>query len=311
MANGEWDPGTAEGLSRRTALVTGGNGGLGYQAALRLAVHGWRVLVGSRDAGRGAAAVAAIRALVPGASAGVVGVDLADLSSVRAAASGLVRDDVELDLLVNNAGVMAVPSRRLTAQGLELQIGTNHFGHFALTGLLMPLLLRRAGSRVVTVTSVAHRWGRLDLADLHCRRRYSPWRAYGASKLANAVFTVELGRRLALTGAGTLSIGAHPGIAATNLGTAGPTLGGRSLFAAPTAWGMRRVGQSPVAGCGPILRAATDPDAVGGSCYGPQGMAELRGEPGPVSFRRLACAERLGQGLWSESERLTGVTYPF
>ncbi|MFI5868283.1 SDR family NAD(P)-dependent oxidoreductase [Streptomyces sp. NPDC051546] len=309
MANGEPGARSDQAASGRTALVTGGNGELGYQAALRLAADGRRVLLGSRDAGRGNVAAAAIRVLVPVSSVAVIGVDLADLESVRAAAAGLVRDEESLDLLLNNAGVMAVRSLRLTAQDLELQIGTNRFGQFALTGLVLPLLLRRPGSRVVTITSVVHRWRRPDFANLRGERRYAPWKAYRASKLANAVFAVELDRRLKALGGSVLRLSAHPGVTATGLGSAGPSLGGGSLLAASTAWGLRLVGQKPLG----RLRAAPEggarPSGGRGELLRPQGVAELRGAPGPVPFGRSVHDPSLARRLWSESERLTGVSY--
>ncbi len=206
----------------RTALVTGANSGIGYYQALELARHGAHVLLGCRDASRGAAARSAIVVEVAAARVEVAALDLADLTSIGHLAGTLVAGADGLDLLINNAGVMAVPDRHTTAQGFELQFGTNHLGHFALTGRLLPALLRRPGSRVVTVSSLNHRMGSIRLDDLQSERHYGRWRAYNQSKLANALFTLELDRRLRAAGAATLSVGAHPGFSHTQLQFRGP-----------------------------------------------------------------------------------------
>ncbi|MGK4578896.1 oxidoreductase [Kitasatospora sp. HPMI-4] len=311
MANSIWDERDLPDLTGKTAVVTGGNSGIGYHEVRRLAARGCQVYLGARNPAKGEAALAALRAAVPDGRIELLQIDLADLDSVRSAAEKVAGTLDGLDLLINNAGVMAVPTRQTTAQGLELQIGTNHFGHFALTGQLLPLLTERPGSRVVTVSSLAHRFGRLDFGDLQCEHRYQAWEAYGASKLANAVFVLELQRRLAAAGLAVGSFGAHPGFSATELGEKGPSLGGGNLLSTPTAWGTRLLGQPAERGALPVLRAATDPYAIGGSYYGPLGPGELRGAPGVVAFRRKAYDTGLGRRLWAESERITGVTFAF
>ncbi|MFB7666994.1 oxidoreductase [Kitasatospora sp. NPDC056138] len=309
MANSVWDERDIPDLSGKTALVTGGNSGIGYHQVHRLAARGCRVLLGARNPAKGEAALARLRALVPDGRIELLQVDLADLDSVRSAAERATGALDGLDLLVNNAGVMAVPSRQTTAQGLELQIGTNHFGHFALTGHLLPLLTERPDSRVVTVSSLAHRTGRIDFGDLQSEHGYRAWQAYGASKLANAVFVLELQRRLTAARLAVTSIGAHPGFSATEIGDKGPSLAGGSILSAPTSWGTRLIGQRAERGALPVLRAATDPYAIGGSYYGPLGLGELRGAPGVVAFRQKAHDTRLGRWLWAESERVTGVAF--
>ena len=258
----------------RTALVTGANTGIGFHQALELARKGAQVLLASRDPERGRTARTAILRELPAASVDLVQLDLADLDSVRRLADQVLDRDQGLDLLVNNAGVMAVPHRQTTAQGFELQLGTNHLGHFALTGQLLPALLARQGSRVVTVSSLNHRMGSIRLEDLQSDRGYTPWRAYNQSKLANALFTLELDRRLRAAGASTLSVGAHPGYTRTELQYRGPRLGGGSISARALGLLTRIVGQPAARGALPVLRAATDPDVQGGEYYGPGGPGE-------------------------------------
>jgi NAD(P)-dependent dehydrogenase (short-subunit alcohol dehydrogenase family) len=304
-----WTTTGIPGQHGRTALVTGGNSGIGWYAALALAGHGARVLLASRDAERGLAARAAIMRLAPWAHVEVAGLDLADLETARRLAGLLLDRDDCLDLLVNNAGVMGVPRRMTTAQGFELQFGVNHLGHFALTGLLMPALLRRPGSRVVTVSSLNHRMGTVRLDDLQGERHYGPWRAYNQSKLANALFTVELGRRLGQAGAATVSVGAHPGFSRTRLQYEGPRLGGGGPSARLLGLFTRIAAQPAAHGVLPVLMAATDPGAVNGGYYGPGGPGEARGAPRQVRYSAAAHDEELARRLWQASERLTGVTF--
>jgi len=242
---------------------------------------------------------------VPDAAVEVAPLDLADLASVRAFAAA--RDE-PVDLLVNNAGVMA-PPRRETADGFELQFGTNHLGHFALTGLLLDRLLAGADPRVVTVSSGAHRMGKIRFDDLQWERGYSRWPAYGQSKLANLLFTLELQRRAqgALT-----AVAAHPGYAATNLQTAGASLGGLqgAVTAAVSQVLNRVVAQSDAMGALPVLFAATT-DLPGGSYAGPDGRGEMRGHPTLVGMSAAASDEDTARRLWEISEQLTGVTYAF
>ena len=302
-----WTTADIPDLTGRTAVVTGANSGIGFGAAVELARHGATVTLATRDPGRGADALARLKSEVPAADAGLGRLDLADLSSVRAFAAGYAPDG--LDLLVNNAGVMAVPLRH-TPDGFESQFGTNHLGHFALTGLLLPKLLARPGARVVTVTSPYHKIGRIDFADLDARGRYRKWPAYAQSKLANLLFTFELQRRADAAGVELLALSAHPGYAATNLQTAGPRLAGNKVMERASELVSRVVGQSARDGALPTLRAATDPAVRGGEVFGPDGLLELRGAPKQVAVSRRARDRGVAERLWEASEEKTGVRYP-
>jgi NAD(P)-dependent dehydrogenase (short-subunit alcohol dehydrogenase family) len=297
----------------RTVLITGANAGIGYHTARQLAAKGATVLLASRDPERGRAAHACIQAAAPTARVKVVTLDLADLDSVGHLADQVAARDGGLDVLVNNAGVMGVPRRRMTAQGFELQFGTNHLGHFALTGRLLPALLARPDSRVVTVSSVMHRLGRLDLEDLNSERGYRRWSVYNASKLANALFSLELDRRLRAAGAATASVGAHPGYCHTGLQRTGPRLGGAGPVGAVSAgaveWFTRLTAQPAAQGALAVLRAATDPEVAGGDYLGPDGFGGGRGWPVKVQYSKTAQDERLARQLWKVSEQLTGVAY--
>jgi NAD(P)-dependent dehydrogenase (short-subunit alcohol dehydrogenase family) len=298
--------------SGRVALVTGGNSGLGYQTALQLARQGARVLLAARDRGRGVAALEQLAAAgVPAGHAELVQLDLADLASVERFAAGFLADGQGLDLLVNNAGVMAIPHRETTAQGYERQFGTNHLGHFALTGRLLPALVQRPGSRVVTVSSNMHkRASGIDFDDLQAERSYRPWPAYEQSKLANAMFVLELDRRLRAAGLDVVSAGAHPGFAATNLQVTGPRSGGGGLMARGMGLATRLFAQPARDGALPVLDAATGENVRGGEYFGPDGPGEMRGRhPKLVQFSRAAHDEAAAARLWAVSEELTGVTF--
>lgn len=291
------------------AVVTGANSGLGLVTARELARKGARTILACRNKAKGEAARRAIEVRAPSAQVEVAELDLASLESVRAFAGWLRSEHDGIDLLINNAGVMATPRRR-TADGFELQFGTNHLGHFALTGRLLPALLARPVSRVVTVSSLNHRMGAIRLDDLQSERGYSPWQAYNQSKLANALFTLELDRRLRAAGASTLSVGAHPGYSRTELQYRGPRLGGGGI----SAWALgpltQLVGQPAARGALPVLRAATDPQVQGGDYYGPGGPGEARGLPRKVNYSKTAHDQALAGRLWQASEALTGVTFP-
>lgn len=293
-------------LTGRSAIVTGANSGIGFHAALELARHGARVTLTARDPGRGAAALDRLRAEVPAADVVLGSLDLADLASVRDFAAAYQGD---LDVLVNNAGVMAVPLR-YTPDGFESQFGTNHLGHFALTGLLLPTLLARPGARVVTVTSGVHRIGSIDFTDLDAQRSYRKWPAYAQSKLANLLFAFELQRRADAAGVDLRSTAAHPGYAATNLQAAGPRLAGSKVAETGAALVTRVIGQPAAAGALPTLRAATDPAVRGGEVFGPGGPLELRGAPKQVAVSRRARDRALAARLWAVSQEKTGVEYP-
>ncbi|MEA2448200.1 MAG: hypothetical protein QOG63_132 [Thermoleophilaceae bacterium] len=285
----------------RFAVVTGANSGLGFHTALELARAGARVVLAARSRERGEAALARMEGDVE-----LRLLDLADLSSVHAFAATV---DEPLDLLVNNAGVMALPQRK-TADGFEMQLGTNHLGHFALTGLLLPRLLEANEPRVVTVSSAAHRAGKIDFADLQSERDYRPWRAYSQSKLANLLFCLELQRRADAAGLELLSVAAHPGYAATNLQYAGPEMEGSRLKKLAMRIGNIVIAQSDAAGALPILYAATQ-DIPGAAYAGPGGYREFRGAPTLVGMTRSAADPDTARRLWEVSEELTGVSFEF
>ncbi len=302
----KWTPRQISSQQGRLAIVTGANSGIGYQTARYLARAGAEVILACRSAEKGEAARAKIAADYPAANVQVRVLDVADLDSVRRFAAEFLNDGKPLDLLINNAGVMALPDRRTTPQGFEMQFGTNHLGHFALTGLLLPALLRQAGSRVVTVASIAHKGGKLNFDDLNAERRYDPRGAYQQSKLANVVFGLEFDRRLRARTARTQSIIAHPGVAVTNIISNGM---GRGLQGRVVNALMPLVAQSDDRGSWPLLYAATSPDAHGGGYYGPDGIAEIKGTPVEVKPKPHAMDAAAGKRLWDVSEELTGVRY--
>ncbi len=295
--------------SGRTALVTGANSGLGLETATALAAHGARVLMACRNQEKAREALDHVRNVAAGPRPEVVSLDLADLESVRATAERMVDADEPLDVLVNNAGVMALPLRR-TAQGFEMQFGTNHLGHFALTGRLLPLLLRGDGARVVTLSSMMHRTGRMRWEDLNWEHGYRKWLAYGQSKLANLLFMSELDRRSTNHAGGRLvSVSAHPGYASTHLQAAGPEMAGNKLMSSMVDLANQVVAQSAEQGALPSLYGATMPDVQGGEYYGPNGPGEMRGSPKKVTASRRAQSPEDAARLWARSEELTGVTF--
>ena len=284
--------------SGRMAVVTGANSGLGFVDARELARAGAKVVMACRSVEKGEEAARGI----PG-DVEVRQLDLADLSSVRAFAAGF---DEPLDLLINNAGIMAAP-RRLTKDGFESQFGTNHLGHYALTGLLLARLLAAPEPRVVTESSHMHRIGRMNFSDLQGEQRYVRWMAYGQSKLANLMFAFELQRRASEAGTALRSMAAHPGYSRTNLQFAAPPVYERPLMAV----GNVLFGQSADIGALPTLYAATVPDLPGGTYVGPSGFMEQRGYPHPVTAAGKAYNEEDWRRLWEVSEELTGVSYEF
>jgi NAD(P)-dependent dehydrogenase (short-subunit alcohol dehydrogenase family) len=297
--------------SGRTVLVTGGNSGLGYQTVLQLARKGAHVLLGARDRTRGQAALDQLKAEARGNRIELAQFDLADLTSVERFSTEFLASGQELDVLVNNAGVMAIPHRETTAQGFERQFGTNHLGHFALTGQLLPALIKRPGSRVVTLSSNQHKRTKgINFDDLQGEHNYQPWGAYAKSKLANAMFVLELDRRLRAAGMDVISVGAHPGFSSTNLQISGPRSGGTSLIARVQGFGTRLLGQPASYGTLPQLYAATAEGVHGGEYFGPDGPAEMRGHhPKLVQFSAAAHDEAAAARLWAVSEELTGVTF--
>lgn len=292
-------------LHGRGAVVTGANSGLGLAVARALAEHGAGVVLACRNLDKGQAALTELRAALPGADLELAALDLADSSSIAAFADSYARSHPDgLDLLINNAGVMAPPPGA-TSDGFEVQLGTNHLGHFALTGRLLGALLARRAPRVVTVSSVAHRMGRHEFADVSESSGRRRWKAYGRSKLANLSFSLELDRRARAAGTDLVSVAAHPGYAATNLQSAGPrlleTLAMRLL--------NPFIAQSAGMGALPLLFAATMEDLPGGTFIGPDGRSEMRGNPRPVSPSALAEDAVAARRLWDLSERLTGVSF--
>ncbi len=304
MSTPRWTTDDIADLTGRTAVVTGANTGLGLETARELAAKGAAVVLAVRNLDKGEAALADITAGAPDAKVSLLALDLASLDSVRAASTELHERFETIDLLINNAGVMFTP-KSTTADGFELQLGVNHLGHFALTGLLANLLLAVDGSRIVTVSSGAHKFkSTFDLANLAGTDGYNRTAAYGRSKIANLLFTYELQRRLEAAGAPTVALAAHPGGSNTELA--------RNTPAAMRAVGVvfRPFMQSAAMGALPTLRAATDPAALGGQYYGPDGFAELRGYPVLVESTDRSHDEELQRGLWEASENLTGVTFP-
>jgi NAD(P)-dependent dehydrogenase (short-subunit alcohol dehydrogenase family) len=279
----------------RSVVVTGANSGIGFQAARVLAERGADVVLAVRDVTRGEAAAGRMRGAVQ-----VRRLDLADLASVRAFAATAPE---RIDVLVNNAGVMGLPEGR-TADGFELQLGTNHLGHFALTGLLVERLLAGTEPRVVTVSSNLHRRGRIDFDDLQGERGYDKWAAYGQSKLANLLFAYELQRR---AGGALRSLAAHPGLSATNLWSGAGSSRGERIAAAIG----KRIGQSDATGAEPTLYAATAPGVRGGAYVGPRGWREMRGHPKLVDSSTASKDEATARRLWAISEELTDVRYVF
>ncbi len=302
-----WTAGDIPDQSGRRAVITGANSGLGLATARELARHGASVVLAVRNRAKGDQAAGQIARAVPGAEVSVWELDLADLQSVGAFAQRFASEHGQLDLLINNAGVMA-PPRRLTADGFESQFGTNHLGHFALTGKLLPSLLATERPRVVTLSSGAHRIGRINFDDLQSERSYNNWRAYGQSKLANLMFCLELARRCADADSALVSVAAHPGYAATNLQFAGPATWYEKLGGAI---GNRLIAQSAEMGALPTLYAATLPDLPGATFIGPDGFMEQRGYPHVVTAAGKAYDQQAWRRLWEVSEELTGVSYEF
>ena len=304
MGSPNWTTDDIADLTGRSAVVTGANTGLGLETARALAAKGATVVLAVRNLEKGEAAVADITAGLPDADVSIQALDLASLDSVRAASVDLHERFETIDLLINNAGVMFTP-KSTTQDGFELQMGVNHLGHFAFTGLLADLMLSVDGSRIVTVSSGAHKIrSTIDLGELAGTDEYNRTAAYGRSKLANLAFTYELQRRLVAADAPTIALAAHPGGSNTELARNAPTI-------------MRAAGilfrpfmQSAAMGALPTLRAATDPTATGGQYYGPDGIAELRGHPVLVESSDRSHDGQLQRGLWDASETLTGVTFP-
>ncbi|SCF76896.1 oxidoreductase [Streptomyces sp. Ncost-T10-10d] len=301
-----WNASDIPDQNGRTAVVTGANSGIGLITARELARHGARVLLACRDETRGKEAESRIRTAVTGADVEFVPLDLADLDSVRTFAAAHTPD--RIDLLINNAGVMALPYGR-TADGFERQFGVNHLGHFALTGLLLPKLLDTPGARVVSVSSGMHALSNIDIGDLNSERNYRRWIAYGRSKTANLLFIHELARRLSAAGCEVVAAAAHPGYAATNLQTAGVRMENRKAAERVVELGNRIIAQPASSGALPTLYAATAPGVRPDSFTGPR-LLGWRGAPAPSWRAGWTLNDVASERLWVASEQLTGVAYP-
>jgi protochlorophyllide reductase len=290
-------------------VITGANSGLGYEASLALARKGAHVVMACRNLGKGETARKAVLAQIADARLDLEQLDLASLESVRSFAIRFQQQHRKLDVLLNNAGIMAIPESK-TIDGFETQFGTNHLGHFALTGLLLDTLLATPASRVVTLSSSAAEMGRIYFDDLMLRHSYERWKAYSQSKLANLIFAVELQRRLETAGADCISVAAHPGFAATNLQYAGLSQGNAVLSYTLTRMFMP-LAQSAAMGALPELYATTMPDVKGGEYFGPDGFSQARGYPTRVTprFNQTWRDPAIARRLWQVSEELTGVHY--
>ncbi len=295
-------------LSERVIVVTGANSGLGFETSRALARQGAHVIMACRNPDKAADAVQRIEEEGGAGHVEPWALDLASLASIESFAERLSAQHDEIHALCNNAGVMALP-RRTTAEGFEMQLGTNHLGHYALTGRLLPLLLAAEGSRVVTVTSLAHHMGNVNFNDLHGERRYRKWAAYGQSKLANLLFTYELQRRLSAAKVETIAVASHPGYASTNLQLEGPRLSRAALTGRVMAAANRVMAQSAEMGALPSLFALAAEDVQGGDLIGPGGPLQIWGYPTKVEAAARAKDPELAGELWAVSQRLTGVRF--
>jgi len=299
MGKSTWRPAMMPDLSGKTILVTGANSGIGLEAVKLFAGKGAEVIMACRNVEKAEVAAAEVRAVVPEARLEIMALDLADLASVKAFADAVKQRFSTLDVLLNNAGLMAPPLQR-TKDGFEIQFGTNHLGHFALTGRLLELLEAADAPRIVQISSLAHRGGKLMWGNLNAEKSYSRWAFYCQSKLANLIFARDLNRRLEKAGSKVHAYAAHPGYSATHLQD---TVPGGGLFNTIMA-------QPAEMGCLPGVMAATSPDVEPGGYYGPDGrIMELRGYPAPAFARKISDNKTVAQRLWQESERLTGVRY--
>ncbi|MCW2824327.1 MAG: short-chain dehydrogenase [Aeromicrobium sp.] len=307
-----WSTDDIPDLTGKRVVLTGVTGGLGLATALELARHGADLVVTARDDAKADDAVARISSDTPGTGIDVVALDLASLADARRAGAEVAKTYDRIDVLINNAGIM-IPPRTQTVDGYELQIGTNHLGHFAWTAELWPVL-RASDARVVTVSSMAHTAVKgIDLRSLTPEgspRRYRRWTSYGESKLANLVFAVELDRRVKAAGSGVVSVAAHPGYASTNLTKTGPTVGGLSLPGIAVHQITKVIAQSATAGSWPLLMAATDPALTGGEYVGPTSLGGWRGRPRLVGMTSTARDEALATALWAASEDAIGEAFP-
>ena len=303
-----WTTSNIPNQSGRLVVITGATGGLGLDTALGLAGAGAEVILAGRNSTKGRGAEARIRDHRPDAKVRFELLDLASLASVKAFADRMLAAARPIDILINNAGVMAPRQRATTADGFEMQFGTNYLAHFALTARLLPLLTA-AKARVVQLSSVAHRSGKIRLSDLNYSQGYKPFPVYSQSKLAMLMFAIELDRRSKAKGWGLTSVAAHPGVARTDLIANGPAVGANVLVRAAIPIAMGLIAQSSAAGALPTLMAATMPGVAGGQYFGPQGWNEFKGPPGPAKIKPQALDPKVAAELWAASEALTGVAF--
>ena len=292
----------------KIVVITGANSGIGFETALALAGKGAQVILAARSPEKGQAAVEKIRSRYAHSSPEPMLLDLADLSSLPAFAASFLSRFTSLDVLINNAGLMAIPLTR-TADGFEMQFGTNHLGHFALTGLLLPALLKAEAGRVVTVSSISHHLGVINFKNLDGSISYGPWNAYHQSKLANLLFTYELQRMFEAHHAQAISVGCHPGYSATNLQVVGPRMSGSKPIENLMVWANRTFAQSAAMGSLPVLYAATAPEVAGGDFIGPLGLGGMSGYPGKVQSSHRSHHVPTAKRLWEISEDMTRVHY--
>ncbi len=297
-------------IDGKTALITGANSGLGFETAKLLLARGAHLVLGVRNLEKGRQAVTRICENFPDAQVDLLRLDLADLAAIGRFAEEVRGNERRLDVLVNNAGVMAIP-QRCTVDGFEMQFGTNHLGHFALTGLLLPLLLRTPDARVVTVSSGIHIIGKINFDDLQSANSYSDFRAYAQSKLANLLFTYELQRKFEAMGSKVSALAVHPGYASTGLQAVGPTMAQSRVRGAMMTLMNRVMAQSAAMGALPTAYAATSPEARGGEYYGPGGFLGQRGYPKKAKSNAASYDRTTAARLWQVSEELTGVMYRF
>lgn len=305
-----WTAADIPNLAGKTAIVTGSTAGLGLVAATELAAHGASVTLAVRDVARGEKVARAIIDAYPEASVQVALLDLTSLASIREFATGYIKSHKRLDILINNAGIMGVPTRETTADGFEAQFGTNHLGHFALTGLLLPVISKTKGARIVTVSSNLHKTGRMNFDDLMGEKSYKPWAAYGQSKLANLLFTSELQRRLEKAKIDAIAVAAHPGWSNTSLMKSGPMKGRSKFMTGLAQWVTDRMAQPGTMGALNELYAATAADVHGNDYFGPDGKSEQKGYPRKVDRSQFAKNAADAKRLWDVSEKLTGISYP-
>lgn len=303
-----WTEANIPELTGKTVVVTGANSGLGLETTRLLAGRGAHVIMACRTTAKAEAALREVQDQIPKASLEFIRLDLSELASIRAFGEAVSGAHGKLDALINNAGVMAIP-RRETADGFEMQLGTNHLGHFALTAVLMPLLMTTPAARVVTVSSLMHRVGSMRFDDLHGRRSYDKWRAYNQSKLANLLFCYELDRRLRVVDADVCSVAAHPGYSATNLQGVGPQLSGSKLAERFYAFTNKVAAQPAHMGAMPSVFAAVGEPVSGGGFYGPEGLGQVRGYPVRVESSRASHDEVAAQRLWMMSIEATGESF--